>query len=299
MPNSSWNKDEIKKLALISGKPLEVQCASVFLKAGWQVQLGTYYHDVSSDKPRELDLLIHKNISFETAPANRSLPGENQHSFRLRVLCSCKGFPSDTKPATFSISSTSRSVLKPKIIYYSRGAYGARFFPESSHKWADAFLQYSSLSQARQIIGFDIFQLKENPKNSSQFDYIRKTDRDLYEGLDSAIKAAAYWDADDKILHEPRIAGPGYTAINIPLLITSTPFLDIAIDDGQTSESELKHKGYFVGLYPFEGKERRPQSIMSLIWDVSKLDEFIQALNKLFDLFLDEIKLKFPQTVQV
>ena len=193
---------------------------------------------------RELDLLVQKNVPFNTGSGGR--PGQQQHFFRLRVLCSCKGFPSDSKPVAYSVSPTNRSVLKPTVIFYRRGAYGATLFPDSNKQWANAFLQYSSLGQARQIVGFDIFQLKEDPKNSSQVAHIRKSDRDLYEGLDSAIKAAAYWDADDKTQHGPRVGGPGYAAISIPLLVTSTPFLDIAIDDGQASEPEVKHAGYFL-----------------------------------------------------
>src|SRR5206468_5412605 len=126
--------------ALISGKPLEVQCAAAFLKAGWEVQLGTYYHDISSDKPRELDLLVQKNVPFNTGSGGR--PGQHQHFFRLRVLCSCKGFPSDSKPVAYSVSPTNRSVLKPTVIFYSRGAYGATLFPDSNKQWANAFLQY-------------------------------------------------------------------------------------------------------------------------------------------------------------
>ncbi len=39
MSVESWDKNEIKKLAAASGKPLEVQCAEAFLKTEWDVRL--------------------------------------------------------------------------------------------------------------------------------------------------------------------------------------------------------------------------------------------------------------------
>jgi hypothetical protein len=46
MSIADWDKNEIKRLAFVSGKPLEVECAEAFLKAGWQVRLGTFYNDI-------------------------------------------------------------------------------------------------------------------------------------------------------------------------------------------------------------------------------------------------------------
>jgi hypothetical protein len=95
MSVETWDKDEIKKLALASGKPLEVECAVAFLKAKWHVRLGTYYNDAISEKIRELDVYVERHQVIKVANKVCKL--------RLRILGSCKGFPSDQGPATYSI----------------------------------------------------------------------------------------------------------------------------------------------------------------------------------------------------
>jgi hypothetical protein len=56
---------------------------------------------------------------------------------------------------------------------------------------AKTFLYRAQLVNSQQVVGFDILQRKE--KSASLVEYARKTDRDPYDGVDSAIKAALYW----------------------------------------------------------------------------------------------------------
>src|SRR5437870_4687977 len=60
MSVETWDKNEITKLAFASGKPLEIQCAEEFIKAGWNARLGSFFKDIFSDKTRELDVYIKK-----------------------------------------------------------------------------------------------------------------------------------------------------------------------------------------------------------------------------------------------
>ena len=282
MPVETWDKDEIKKLAFVSGKPLEVECAEVFLRAGWQVRLGAYYNDASTEKVRELDLLIHKNRSWQIGSTNWEIC--------IRVLGSCKGFPPEHGPVTYSVSSQSNSVYPPAFISQWRNAIGTLINAPLGERGAKAFLARTKLAMGRQVVGFDIIQRKEIQKKPAQFEYSRKTDRDLYEGLDSAIKASVYWDRNEWLWRQCQGRNSGYVVLNIPLLVTSQPFWDVSIDKGIPTEPELKHSGYHVGYYPFAGKEGLPAPILSLLWEVSKLSELTPVLDTMIEFLFDRIE---------
>lgn len=283
MSVDTWDKNEIKKLASISGKPLEVECADKFAQAGWQVTLGTYYQDVASEKVRELDVLIQKTQEI--------VVGDFKYDVSIRVLGSCKGFPAGYGPITYSVLQNSRSVHGPIFMYRSRRSFGD-ITPQMAWNSAAHFLQNAKLNNSKQVVGFDIYCREEN-KRSSAFEYSRKTDRDLYEGLDSAIKAAVYWDAvDANTYHRDRVHSQkrGHATLNIPLLITSLPFWNVAMDQGKSGEPELTYSGYHVGLYPFADEEHNPKPVMSLLWAASKLQDLTHSLNVLHEELVDETK---------
>lgn len=282
MSITNWDKGEIKKLAHASGKPLEVQCAEAFLKAGWNARLGSYYHDLFSDKIRELDVYIQKQQPLST--------NNLQCNVSIRILGSCKGFPPEHAPVTYSVSQSRNLADKPVFMYDGRGHSGP-IRRDMGRQGAAHFLHRSGLKESKQVVGFDIFQRKENTKKPDEFEYIRKTDRDLYEGVDSAIKAAFYWSEEDTKRFQKGV-GPNerHTTLTIPLLVTSLPFWNITIDEGLPSEPEICHSGYFVGTFPFGKEDRRPQPVMSILWAVSKLGDLIQHLDSLFEAFVDDIK---------
>lgn len=287
MPIESWNKDEIKKLALVSGKPLEVQCAEAFMNAGWQVRLGTYYHDFSSDRVRELDILIEKDETFVS----------NSQSWRIRVriLGSCKGFPAEQGPVTYSLSNPAspigHSVHKPMFFYYTRGPFGTGIGRPLGKQGAEVLLAKLPFRMTRQIVGFDIFQCKESLKTPGFPEYSRKTDRDLYEGLDSALKAAVFFDKADRQKFKGIIVGEGYAVLNIPLLITSIPFWDVSIDGGKPGDPELRFSGYHVGLYPSSDEAQQPFQIMSILWALPRIHDLPVLLDSLLEYCFDEAKL--------
>jgi len=108
----------------------------------------------------------------------------------------------------------------------------------------------------------------------------------LYEGLDSAIKAAMFWFEYDRGNYQQY--NVGYATLSVPLLVTSFPFFDFIMDKGQPTDREIRHSGYFVGHYPFS---KDPENIMTVICDVSKLGDLITHFDFLFDFLFEEIKL--------
>src|SRR6185369_9284760 len=265
MSNATWDKNEIKKLARESGRPLEVQCAEAFLGEQWQVRLGTFYTDVASEKIRELDFLAERNFPFKVGNLNQDVIDWN---FRLRVLGSCKGFRPEQSPTTYSVFSNSQTVETPSFICYECGIHGRTVADAMRQRSASNFLFRAGLLDTQQVVGFDILQREETlPKKGKneppKIEYSRVGDRDLHEGLDSAVKAAIFWYREDRRQQRMRIGGSncGYLALNIPLLISSLPFWDVSIDNRAETDPELKSSGFHVGLYPFGDEERPPEPI--------------------------------------
>jgi hypothetical protein len=294
MPIADWDKDQIKKLAQASGKPLEVQCAEAFLKAGWRVSLGTFYTDIASERIRELDALIEKSFTFVLPDASKTL----NWTVTLRVLASCKGFPPDHGPATYSVSANSQTVQQPSFMCYAAEFRGGAFADAMSKRGADILLHRAGLWTARQVVGFDILRCEDislrrkDQKGPPQFEYSRNGDRDLYEGLDSAIKAAAYWFQEDRRLRNQRVSARDCRIVmNVPLLVTSQPFWDVSIENGTTDEPILKSSGFHVSLYPPLEKDRQPEIVMSVLWQASKLDELTKHLDGVLEFLADEAKL--------
>jgi hypothetical protein len=289
IPIANWDKNELKKLALKSGRPLEIQCAEAFLKARWQVRLGTFYNDIASEKIRELDVLAEKKESFQITGSNRDAV---EMTLCVRILGSCKGFAPEHGPAIYSVFANSPSVQKPRVMCYETELRGKNFADSMRQQCAKNFLHSVSLSTAQQIVGFDIIQCREDQRKPPQVEYLRKTDRDLYEGLDSALKAALFWYQEDKRQGKNRYGGNScYVAVNIPLLVTSLPFWNVSIEGGNPGEPELKSSGFHVSLYPSGDKEKPPQSIMSILWEAAKLEELTRHLDQLFEFIVDEAKI--------
>ena len=291
MSTADWDKTEIKRLAHVSGRPLEVRCAEAFLKARWQVSLGTFYTDFASEKIRELDFLAERDFPFNAQNANRDLI---EWSVRLRILGSCKGFPPEHSPATFSVSADSMIVKRPSFMCYECGIHGRNVAERMRRRSAELFLRHAGLSGAQQVVGFDILQRKEDQKKSQPvIEYSRKTDRDLYDGLDSAVKAAVYWYQEDRRQERRRTGGSnrGYIALNIPLLVSAIPFWNVSLDKGVAAEPEQRGSGFHISLYPSGDGEMPPEPIMSVLWAADEVDTLTGRLGQFIDWFVDEIEL--------
>jgi hypothetical protein len=294
MQIENWDREEIKRLAKMSGRPLEVRCAEIFIRAKWKVRLGTFYTDVASEKVRELDFLAERDFPFQS----KNGPTTVYWNFRIRILGSCKGFAPDQGPATYSVSSYSQSIEKPCFICYEDGFYGhfgTSFAEAMRRRSVENFLNQSGLLSARQVIGFDILQCKEDQK---KVEYTRKTDRDLYEGLDCAIKAAVFWQREDRRLNNPVFGGGNcaYITLNIPLLVSSLAFWDVAIDQGSAGEPELKSSGFHVSLFPSGESENALMPITSILWEAAKLEDLTRNLDVLMNYFMDEMLIFLQKT---
>jgi hypothetical protein len=78
------DEKDAQKLATESGNSFQCRIANHFRAAGWTVLLSPYYLDLSTDKAREIDLIVEKSF-----PLRRLFRGPTQ-SLRLRLFIECK-----------------------------------------------------------------------------------------------------------------------------------------------------------------------------------------------------------------
>jgi hypothetical protein len=282
MKNIDWPPQEIKALAQTSGKPLEVQCAQAFLASRWIARLGSYFED--GDVLRELDVLAEKE---------QVIPDLSGLRVRVRALISCKAFRPDQSPLTYSVSNSCVPSPRPHLLTEHRAirprankgnAYGP--LPDVEENAAARLLELAGLTAARPIVAFDLIErsveaAKHNKPEQIEITRSPQGDRQLFRGLDSAIKAAMFWQRHD------RGDEHWHATLNVPVCVLSVPFWDVCIDGGQVADPEILKCGYQVNSYP-----RRPVNpdMMLLLWDVGDVFALVHALGYLLDWFRLEMR---------
>lgn len=285
MKNADWPKNEIQRIAASSGKPLEVSCAEVFLEAGWKARLGSHFADGALDVVRELDVLAEKERLME--------PGI---PVRVRVLLSCRGFPSERSPLVYSVSESSVPSVSPSLLSSHRTQQqwhrveqncGPLDYLEGPA--AVRLLQAANLTGSRPVVAFDMIERTETTpvkgpnkgETLATYSRGRDGDRQLFGAVDSAVRAAFFWTQEDYQRQRP----DHFAALNVPVCVLSVPFWDICIDGGKLSQPEISYRAYQSNAYP-----ARPFSkeAMALIWAVEELKALVSALDELFEWFFNE-----------
>jgi hypothetical protein len=201
MKNTEWPRDKIRDVAGSSGKPLEVVCAEAFLGAGWKPRLGSHFADGALGTIRELDVLVEKE---------ENLPGRSL-TVRVRALLSCRDFPPERSPLTYSVSTARVPSFEPRLLSSHRATErllvsGRSFGPllEAEAGGAARLLRATNLDAARPLVAFDMFERTEqaskkgkNKKATVGFQRCRDGDRRLFSAIDSAVKAAFFWVQED------------------------------------------------------------------------------------------------------
>lgn len=83
-------QQELKELIeKTSGNNLHLKVAELLKKAGWEVDLSSYYYDDTANKPREIDIVAYKKIEIieKHETYNRIL-----ETFRAFLFVECKNF---------------------------------------------------------------------------------------------------------------------------------------------------------------------------------------------------------------
>jgi len=271
--------ERIKELSGKSGKPLEVEVAQSFLNWGshpgldseWKVYLGTHFQD-GDERIRELDVLARRIQVNETLNLNCT----------LEALVSCKGFPVEDHPVTFSVS---RAAIpeheEPDLLHFVRppakrsdlGKDTVRMLLYETRLFDD----YKVL-KTRRIVGFDIF--RDDPKQGMR----ALGDRNLFEGLDSAMKACVDW-ARRKLPVASR-EDECLVRLQLPILVLQRPWHDVSIDGGAVGDPVETHWGFISNQYPVEHPPKPLTPLFCLMVSRDKLEELQKALLGVYSWFI-------------
>jgi hypothetical protein len=231
MPYPDWSPDEIaelQKLTRKSGRILEVRTGNLFATRGWLVHLSTYYVDLISQKPRELDVLAHRREVFQVKG--------HQCELRFNVMVSCKrAGPIQNGMRQFAV----------ELGRYLAGSVDT--------------------NPNRHLLGLKVFERK-----GTSFDFVRDRDNELYEGADSALKAAV-WHYDQRARFDVEIA--------LPIVVLDKKITHIPIGATDSESPTMCDRSYLAGLYPFGGLGNEPTWLLTLVWSAEELDELIKLLD--------------------
>jgi len=270
------SKDEVRRLAGSSGKPMEVACAQAFLAAGWSARLGSHFAAGALDETRELDVLAEKQEQF---------PTRSGVNVRLRVLVSCRGFPEERVPLTYSVSSGCVPSFAPRLLSSHPAHETAQRVERTGplhtlEEYSGAqLLRATHLDTARPIVAFDV--IEQTPQKDGKKKYKTLGDSQLFKAIDSALSAAFYW------RQQAYSDASCFVVLNVPVLLLSIAFWDACIDQANVGEPAILNRGYQSNSYP--GRPN-PTQAMVLVWTRVELQTLVQALDSLFVWFLEELR---------
>ena len=278
--NEKWPQAKIKEVAAASGKPLEVRCAQAFLSMGWMAYLGSYFDDQTLKPLRELDVLAVREEEFDS---------RNPIRLRVRTLVSCKGFPPNQSPLTYSASSNLS--YKPQLLTFNRSSSGGVGpLRALENAGADILLDSIGIDHLSPLVAFSIISRTVLPLSRNLPDEFKLLgDRELFDGVDSAVKAALHWRQQDRQSNE------SFAAINVPICVFQIPFWNVSINDGVIGEPLICEKGFQVLSFPNsfgdpnQGASEHP---LVIITAENQLNEVIHGLNELWNWFTNEMRMR-------
>lgn len=260
MPYHNWNATEIqnlKALTIRAGRPLEVSTAARLASRGWSVHLNTYYVDEFSEKARDLDVLAHRRSSFTA----------RNHEFGLNLFLhvSCKGFAEGQFPISWSVLNEKASDLDQVLCATSGLNRG--FILRLGQSAATLLVTAAGLNRHERMIGMR--GCEKSQKDA--FTIVRDRDNELYEGADSALKAAL-WSS-----REEPFSG---IDVHIPLVVLSQRITNLLIDHGKINDPEVRPGGYITGLYPVSHPAPSSRWLLTLVWSFEDLSKLLDSLEK-------------------
>jgi hypothetical protein len=165
--------------------------------------------------------------------------------------------------------------------------------PELERAAAKRLLHATGMDATKPLVAFDVISRTVREKKAGHPvgpEYRLLGDRRLFDGIDSAVKAAFHW-------REQNLYGDSaYACLNVPVCVLAKPFWDICIDGGIMAEPEVRECGYQVLSYPAgggsDGKTVHP---VVILWGVHDLPRLVVALDDVFESFRVEIQKAFAE----
>ena len=273
MPIKHWTPHEVARIVAASGKPLEVAAAQAFLgRASWSAALGTYFEERNTLKPpRELDVLTTRETSI-VGQLGTDL------TCRVRGLVSCKGFSPRQQPVAYSVATSSVPGFAPRLLSQHRAQrvpYGESYgrLVDIEAEAATRLLTALGMATSSPLVALDIIN------DTDQRNQRKLSDKDLFEGVDSALKAAFFWQG-------ARLSEGHFVELFVPALVLLRPWWEVPIDGGDIGIPTESHRGYLTCRYPNpdHGSPREPTvDVTVLLVSRDELDALVDAFDGLFE----------------
>lgn len=262
-----WSAEKIVQAASSTGKSFEVQTAVEFFKRHWLPIIGTYYHDVTTEAAREVDVLAKRHGTIDA--------GDAEVRYSVRAYVSCKAYPSECRPVLYSHAHDVTGVSYHPILPCNLGGFGRgkfNFDPWDALPFNPPFLH-------RQVTGFDVYEEQGNGTLKAIGDRQMKGGRDsLYPALDSAIKAAVYWYEVER--------GYGTQApevvVHVPILVSKKDWIHISLDNDTPAVISEPIPPFKTVLYPIKGRGSEPEAVTCMLCSSSSLPQMIGYLDSLY-----------------
>lgn len=259
MPFPNWDTNEIRNLKDLTvrvGRPLEVNTAATLATQGWTVHLNTYYIDVFSKKARELDVLAHKRVGFNSR--------DHLFDLDLYLYISCKGFTEHQYPVAWSVVND-RAANLDQFLCTSTGL-NRGFADRLGQSAATALVVNTGLEANQRMLGMRVC---EQDKKGG-FSVVRDRDNELYEGADSALKAARWAGQDTPF---------SGIQVHVPIVLLDRRLTNMLIDHGRINDPEPRPGGYLTGLHPLSDNPAWSRWLLTLVWSAQDLPLLIKALD--------------------
>ena len=279
--HKTWTAAEIAAAAAGSGKPLEVTAARAFVRAGWTATLGTYFEEQNVLRPpRELDVL---------ACRETEVPGQTDYRLicRTRATVSCKGVAPTQDLVAYSLSATD-AVAPPRVMSDHRTDQTGRFAAQTYGRLLDLeagaarnLIRDLSLAAQPQLVALDVVDDKKERKLLG--------DRDIFDGVDNAIKGAFYW-------RGTHYDNERYVDVCVPIVVFLRPWWQVPIDGGALGAPTKATRGYLTCRYPIrDGNPPRVPWTDVTAFAVSRdeLPTVVAALDSLHEWLLRAVVMWF------
>jgi hypothetical protein len=165
--------------------------------------------------------------------------------------------------------------------------------PEVEEAGAARLLKAMGLDPATPLVAFDIVSRTVSKaargKPQVQPEYKSIGDKRLFDGIDSALKAALHWRQQDYSSFDD------FAGLNIPICVFGVPFWDVRIDGGTISDPTIREKGHQILSLPRSGSTNPGSSTEHpavIVVTIGQLALVTAALGDLWEWFRNEMKVR-------
>jgi len=218
---------KIKKWLETEGYPFEMQVAQAFERAGFTVELSSYYKDFDEGKYREIDVVASQ---FEYADEDRKV------LFEVKFTCECK-----------------HSKNKPWVLFSS--ASDAKKFPEDASGYRHANYAGHVALLALSVGGIARSNRLLMHRERSGFGLVRALDGQsdvAYKAVMSASRAAASMAKyTDETYNQKKVTK---IELYFPVVVTTGRLFCYQVNDASESELEELSEGSLIFKNPESGE---------------------------------------------